>query len=80
MAMMEAAQIAIRCTAIRMRRGDLARCAGLHANTVSNLLGGSSVMSGSLVAATAALLDEELRLRDYLLGIHPLEPAKEAGE
>lgn len=80
MGMIGASEIGARCAVIRLGRGGLARLAALHPNTVSHILAGGSVLSGSLEAATRALEAEEVRLRNYLLDLHPLEAAKEAAE
>jgi hypothetical protein len=73
MAMIDVVEIQTRCRAIRLRRGTLAEIAQRHPNTVARMFSGASVTTGNLLAVTAALEAEEIRLRDYLLELHPLK-------
>lgn len=72
--MIEAAQIKQRCAAIRLHGQDLARAAHCSTTTVYNLFGGDAGRTDTLQRLSGALVAEELRLRDHLLGLHPLAP------
>jgi hypothetical protein len=59
------------------RRHD-ARLSGLNAHTVGRTLNGrTEPYHKTFEALKAALVAEELRLRDYLLSLHPLPRADE---
>jgi hypothetical protein len=65
--------IAQRSEAIRLDKKRLARLANLsQKSTGMTLRGQSSPRLSNLLQLEKALLGEELRLRDYLLSLHPL--------
>jgi transcriptional regulator with XRE-family HTH domain len=65
--------IAERRQAIRWSDKDLGKAAGLAENTVYRTLAGiTRPMMDTADALTGALIAEELRLRDYLLALHPV--------
>jgi DNA-binding IclR family transcriptional regulator len=66
-------QIAARVKAINLTIPQLARIAGLAPSTVYR---GTRTVK-RLEKLTSALAQEELRLRDHLLALHPLEPDEE---
>jgi hypothetical protein len=78
--MMQPEEIRKRCGAIGLQRGRLAEIAPCSPTTISRVFSGKSSRTDSLDRLGDAVEAEELRLRDYLLGLHPLEPAKEAAE
>jgi hypothetical protein len=66
-------QIAERSEAIRLDKKALARLAKLsQKSTGMTLRGQSSPRLNNLQALERAIVAEEIRLRDYLLAIHPL--------
>ena len=69
-------EIETRRRRIGLSHKDLARRSERHINTVKNLLAGHPVHGHTRAAVVGVLAAEELSLRDYLLGIHPLEPKK----
>lgn len=73
--MMDGREIKQRCAAIRLQGRDLARAAPCSTTTVYNLFRGDAGRSDTLKRLGFALQQEELRLRDHLLALHPLEPA-----
>ncbi len=79
MTLIEPAEIETRCAAIRLQKKELAFLAGRHLNTVVNLLHGRGSRADTLAAIGRVLVEEELRLRDYLVKRHPLavEPGRE---
>lgn len=71
-------QIRERAKAIRLGRKALAGQSNLSEKAVGQILNGvSGGQHGSVVAIENALVADELRLRDYLLGLHPV--ASEGG-
>jgi len=68
---MAPAALAERLRAIRLSQSDLARRIGLPFNTVSRILLGSvDARASNVEAIKVALVAEEKRLRDYLVGLH----------
>ena len=62
-----------RCDAIRLDKKALAGLASLSQKSAGMILRGqSSPRLNNLQALERAVVTEELRLRDYLLSIHPL--------
>lgn len=78
--MMQPDEIRQRCGAIGLQRGRLAEIVPCSPTTVSRIFSGKSLRTDSLDRVGDAVEYEELRLRDYLLSLHPLEAAKEAAE
>jgi hypothetical protein len=80
--MLEASQIKARCAAIRLQGKELAGASRCSMTTVYSLFRGDGGRTDTLSRLTAALEAEELRLRDHLLALHPLErePVREAAE
>lgn len=70
--------LAERLRAIRLSQSEVARKIGLPFNTVSRILLGSvDARTSNVEAIEKALLEEEKRLRDYLVGLHGLPSDKE---
>ena len=66
-----------RAAAIRFFNKTLSERTGLNENTIHRTLSGKT--SPNLTTCDLlenALVAEEIRLRDYLLGLHPLPPTK----
>lgn len=71
--MIKVSELEARRLAIRFQRGELAFASDCDQNTVSKvLLGKTGTRVSTLTAMENALIAEEIRLRDYLLSIHPL--------
>jgi DNA-binding phage protein len=71
--------IAERAAAIRLGTGDLQKRTGLTAHTVGRTLNGrTEPRHSTFLQIEKAVVDEELRLRDYLLGLHPVKREGEA--
>ncbi|WP_107344454.1 hypothetical protein [Rhodopseudomonas palustris] len=73
-------QIKERAAAVRLTMNDVARLAGLPASTAhAKARDGRirDVRSSTLAKLSSAVIAEELRQRDYLVGLHglPAEPA-----
>lgn len=67
-----------RVTTIRLGHKQLADAAGLSQKSVGQILGGrSGGQYSSIVAINDALTAEEIRLRDYLLALHPVQKSDE---
>lgn len=76
--MIEPSEIERRRKAIRLQRGELATAAHCDQNTVSKvLLGKTGTRVTTLTAMSNALVAEEIRLRDYLLAVHPLQHSQQ---
>lgn len=74
--MIDADEMKTRCTAIRLQHYELASAAGYNPNTVRYVFRGHGrAITAKLIGE--ALVREELRLRDYLLQLHPVK-AEEA--
>lgn len=72
-------EISNRARAVRLDRKALAGLSGRSEKAVGMTLGGkSSPRYDSLVAIENALTADEIRLRDYLLALHPLAKEGEA--
>ncbi len=71
--MIEAAEIKTRSAAIRWPGQDLAHAAGCGVTTVYNVFRGDGSRTDTLKLMAGALVAEELRLRDHLLALHPLQ-------
>ena len=78
MIMIEAMELETRCSAIRLHKQELARRSMRHPNTITNLFQGKGNNTDTLSAVSRVLLEEELRLRDHLLALHPI--TQEAAE
>lgn len=70
--MMDPAEIKARSAAIRLSGKDLAQAAPCSLTTVYNLFSGDAGRSDTLKRIGAALVAEELRMRDHLLALHPV--------
>jgi transcriptional regulator with XRE-family HTH domain len=70
-----------RRAAIRLPKTVIAQAEGLHKQTVYEILtaGVHEPLNSTLNAIERAIRREELRLRDHLLRIHPIEPAASDG-
>lgn len=67
------AEIATRAAAVRLDKKELAALAQVsHKQVVQITRGTASPRLNTLQAIEAAMLAEELRLRDYLIGLHGL--------
>ncbi len=67
----EIGEIKSRADEIRLRMGRLAELAGVAPSTPSRALkSGTGVHASTLKRLEGALLAEEQRLRDYLVGLH----------
>lgn len=78
---MDIHEIKSRSEAIRLQGRVWAQSAGVHPNTITHVLRGAGTQTFKLKAVTEALITEELRLRDHLLALHPVqarEPAEAA--
>lgn len=72
--MLEMAEIERRRDAVRFPIEELAKAAGCNPNTAGPALRGkSSPRHDTVVAMSRAIEAEELRLRDYLLTLHPIQ-------
>lgn len=72
--MLEMAEIERRRDALRFPIEELAKAAGCNPNTAGPALKGkTSPRHDTVVSMTRALIAEELRLRDYLLALHPIQ-------
>jgi hypothetical protein len=70
--------ISDRARAIRLSRKAWAGQCGLSEKALGMILNGrSGGMHQSFVKAEEALIADEIRLRDYLLALHPVQPASE---
>lgn len=71
-----------RASRIRLSRKALAEATGLVEMTIGRTLSGqTSPNMTTFDAIESALVAEEIRLRDYLLSLHPVEaPQKELAE
>lgn len=68
-------EIARRADAIRLKGAALASAASLPGNAVARTLNGSRPSYDRVEALSNALIREEKRMRDYLVGLHPLDKA-----
>lgn len=73
--MIEAGEIKARCLAIRLQGKDLAKAARCSITTVYNLFRGDAGRTDTLKRMAGALVKEEIRMRDHLLALHPLQAA-----
>lgn len=67
--------IFLRARAIRLPQAHLAAAAGVDKSILVRARQRGTINSRNLRALTDVLVAEELRLRDYLLGVHPLPAA-----
>lgn len=72
--MMQPEEIRDRCAAIRLPRQELAQRAPCSPVTVRRVFSGKTSRTDSLDRLGATVVAEELRLRNYLLELHPVEP------
>ncbi len=72
MSLIDAAEIKVRCDALRLKTKELAQLADRHPHTVVNLLQGKSTRSDTLSAVNRVLVQEELKLRDHLSALYPV--------
>ena len=70
----EPGTIGDRCQMIRLQPANLARRAGCHQLTICRIMRGATIdpRYSTLTEIERAIVAEELRLRDYLVGLHPL--------
>lgn len=81
MSIIDTVEIGVRCQAIRLDKKELARRTGRHLNTIKNVLGGGNSLTDTVSEINRVLNEEEIRLRDHCLALHPImEPVKEAAE
>lgn len=82
MEFLKSAEMQVRCAALRLQPKEIASLAKCHQNTAKNILRGAGGQGRTLERLYTAIAKEELRLRDHLLALHPLEreSVKEAAE
>ncbi|MGL3208724.1 hypothetical protein [Bradyrhizobium sp. BR 1433] len=69
-------QIEARRRRIGLNVEDLAAAAGCNPNTAGPALAGKRLPRyGTAIRLSAALVETEIGLRDYLLALHPLAPS-----
>lgn len=75
MPLLTPSEIAARADAIRLKGAALALAANLPGNAAARTLHGARPSYDRVEALSTALIQEEVRLRDYLIGLHPIERA-----
>jgi hypothetical protein len=76
MPLLTPSEISQRADAIRLKGAALASAAGLPGNAAARTLNGSRPSYDRVEALSNALIGEEKRMRDYLIGLHPLNKAE----
>ncbi|GLI25620.1 transcriptional regulator with XRE-family HTH domain [Xanthobacter flavus] len=68
---MNLTDIVTRASAVRLPQSRIAELSGLHKSTVERTLNGKTdPLHKTLERMEKAVVQEELRLRDYLVGLH----------
>lgn len=70
----ELTELSIRTAAIRWTLADLSLAAGMARSTAYQVVNHQNPKSKTHTALSDAQIAEELRLRDYLLALHPVAP------
>jgi hypothetical protein len=73
MEFLQPTEIQARCAALRLHPREVAALASCHHNTVRGILRGAGAQGRTLARVFAAIEGEELRLRNYLLALHPVK-------
>ncbi len=69
-------EMAVRARAVRLEDKEVAAAAGVGENTISRTFSGkTNPLLLTARAIEAAIVSEELRLRDYLIGLHGVPQA-----
>lgn len=67
--------IAERAAALRLTSGWISKATGITGHTIGRTLNGRTrPFHETAEKIEAAIVAEELRVRDYLIGLHPIEP------
>jgi hypothetical protein len=74
--LVELSELLIRASAVRWTLADLSLAAGMARSTAYQVVNHQNPTRKTHDALSDAQIAEEVRLRDYLLGLHPIVPTE----